>query len=340
MKTTIIPGLGAVPRLGFGCMGMSEFYGPAQDEAQSLEVLRAGYEAGIRLFDTADFYGDGANERLLGRFLSEVGQQALIATKCGIVRGTHVLPDGNFQRLYDGSPAYIRAACNRSLERLGREQIDLFYLHRIDPKVPIEDSVGAMADLVTAGKVRKIGLSEASPEVLRRAHAVHPVAALQSEYSIWTREVEAEILPTCRELGIAFVPYAPLGRGIVASDKGTPEVSFAAGDFRATLERAQPENLARNQRLTDLLHDIGAANNGLTAFEVMLVWLLARGDDILPIPGMRRMSSLKSNLTAEAARLDDDSLARLDEAFASKAVSGGRYTVEKGVTENQASAFS
>lgn len=338
MKTTTIRGLGAVPRLGFGCMGMSEFYGPAQDEAQSLAVLRAGYEAGIRLYDTADFYGDGANERLLARFLAEVGEDALIATKCGIVRGTHVLPDGNFQRLYDGSPTYIRAACERSLQRLGRDQIDLFYLHRIDPKVPIEESVGAMADLVTAGKVRQIGLSEASPEVLRRAHAVHPIAALQSEYSIWTREVEAEILPTCRALGITFVPYAPLGRGIVAADKGRPEVAFAAGDFRATLERAQPENLARNQRLSDLLHEIGA-ENGLSAFEVMLVWLLARGGDILPIPGMRRMSSLRSNLAAEAARLDDASLARLDQAFAPEAISGGRYTVEKGVTENQTSSF-
>lgn len=338
MKTVTLPGLGPVARLGFGCMGMSEFYGPAQDETAALDVLSAGYDAGIRLFDTADFYGDGDNERLLGRFLRRVPGDALIATKCGIKRGDTVLADGNFQRLYDGSPAYIRAAAEASLSRLDVDVIDLFYLHRIDPKVPIEDSMGALADLVAEGKIRAIGLSEASPEVLRRAQAVHPVAALQSEYSIWSREVESQILPTCRALGITFVPYAPLGRGIVSARRGAVDVAFAPGDFRATLERAQADNLDRNQHLTDLLHDTGAAQ-GLTAFQVMLAWLLAQGDDILPIPGMRRRSSLDANVAAEAATLPDAALAALSAAFAPGAVTGGRYTVEKGVTEDQSTAF-
>lgn len=338
MKTVTLPGLSPVPRLGFGCMGMSEFYGPAQDEAAALAVLSAGYDAGIRLFDTADFYGDGDNERLLGRFLSSVPADAVIATKCGIKRGDRVLADGNFQRLYDGSPAYIRAAAEASLTRLNVDVIDLFYLHRIDPKVPIEDSMGALADLVAEGKIRAIGLSEASPAVLRRAQAVHPIAALQSEYSIWSRDIEAEILPACRDLGIAFVPYAPLGRGIVSAQRGAVDLRFAPGDFRATLERAQADSLDQNQPLADLLHDIGAAH-GLSAFQVMLVWLLAQGDDILPIPGMRRLSSLSANAAAEAATLPAEVLAQLSAAFARGAVSGGRYTVEKGVTEDQSAAF-
>lgn len=339
MKTISFPMLGDLPRLGFGCMGMSEFYGPAQDETASLKVLTAAYDAGIRMYDTADFYGDGANEELLAKFMAAVGDDVTIATKCGIVRGTTILPDGNFQRLYDGSPDYIRQACDRSLKRLNREQIDLFYLHRIDPKVAIEDSVGALADLVKEGKIAAIGLSEASEENLRRAAAVHPIAALQSEYSIWTRDTAETILPACRELGVAYVPYAPLGRGIMSQKKGAVDVSFAKGDFRATLERAQEDNLERNQRLTDLLFETGA-EFGLSAFEISLAWLLSRGDDILPIPGMRRMTSLTSNLKAETAEVPAHVLADLTAAFAQENIAGGRYTVEKGVTENQGAAFS
>ena len=339
MKTISFPVLGDIPRLGFGCMGMSEFYGPAQGEADSLKVLIAAYEAGVRMFDTADFYGDGTNEELLAKFMAQVGDDVTIASKCGIVRGTKILPDGNFQRLYDGSPKYIREACEKSLKRLDREQIDLFYLHRIDPKVAIEDSVGALSDLVQEGKIAAVGLSEASQDNLRRAAATHPIAALQSEYSIWTRDTAESILATCRELGVAYVPYAPLGRGIMSQKKGAVDVSFAAGDFRATLERAQDENLSRNQRLTDLLYETGA-KFGLNAFEISLVWLLSRGDDILPIPGMRRMTSLSSNLKAEATSVPNDVLEMLTEAFAQDNIAGGRYTVEKGVTENQGAAFS
>jgi aryl-alcohol dehydrogenase-like predicted oxidoreductase len=304
-----------------------------------LDVLVAAYDAGIRMFDTADFYGDGANEALLAKFMALVGDDVTIATKCGIVRGTTILPDGNFQRLYDGSPSYIRKACERSLKRLKREQIDLFYLHRIDPKIAIEDSVGELADLVAEGKIAAIGLSEASEENLRRAVATHPIAALQSEYSIWTQDTADSMLPTCRELGVAYVPYAPLGRGIMSQKQGTVDVSFAKGDFRATLERAQKDNLERNQRLTDLLYETGSAY-GLSAFELSLAWVLSRGDDILPIPGMRRMTSLLSNLKAENAVVPKDVLDGLTTAFAQDNIAGGRYTVEKGVTENQGAAFS
>lgn len=331
MKKINLPVLGSIPRLGFGCMGMSEFYGPAQDEKKSLAVLHAAYEAGIRMFDTADFYGDGKNEKLLASFLVDVGDDVIIASKCGIVRSDRILDDGNFQRQFNGRPEYIKTSCENSLLRLNIEQIDLFYLHRVDPETPIEESVGALSYLVKEGKVRAIGLSEASLTQINKAHAIHPLTAIQSEYSIWTRDNENEILPLCRKLNIAFIPYAPLGRGIMSSQSGRVNLSFPKNDFRNTLERSTEQNLSKNQHLTDYLYKIGKKYN-LSAFQVCLAWLLAQGNDILPIPGMRRMSSLESNIIAEQVSFSQSDIDLLSKAFGQGRVSGGRYTIDKNIT--------
>ncbi|NJO54115.1 MAG: aldo/keto reductase, partial [Bacteroidales bacterium] len=266
-----------VSAIGLGCMGMSEFYGPGDDE-QSLNTLAAALDLGIDFFDTADMYGSGHNERLLGRFLKGRRERVVLATKFAIVRDE---ADKAARRI-DNSPAYIRKACDASLSRLGIDHIDLYYCHRRNPDQPIEDTVGAMADLVKAGKVRWIGLSEVSPDTLRRASTVHPITALQSEYSLWTRDPEAEILPLCRELGITFVAYSPLGRAFLTGAVSDP-ATLDPGDFRRHNPRFQGEALAQNAKLVASLKAF-ADRRGATPAQVALAWLLAKNDDVVPIP--------------------------------------------------------
>ena len=301
-------------------MGMSEFYGPS-DDAQSLATLASALEWGVQLFDTADTYGQGANEQLLGRFIAEGGAERrarmVLATKFGIVRAA-----GTYERRIDNSPAYIRAACDASLRRLGVERIDLYYCHRRDPAVPIEDVVGTMAELVTAGKVRALGLSEVSAETLRRAHAVHPIAALQSEYSLWTREPEGDLLPLCGELGTAFVAYSPLGRAFLTGTLDTAVLE--AQDFRAHNPRFQGEAGAANARLVARLSALAQAW-GLSNAQLALAWLLNRQPHVIPIPGTRRSERLQENLLAARLRLDADQLAQLEAVFACGVAQGARY---------------
>lgn len=310
----------SVSALGLGCMGMSEFYGPT-DEAQSLATLERALELGVSHFDTADMYGSGHNERLLSRFLAGKRERVVVATKFGIVR-----QPGQYARTIDTSPAYVKAACEASLSRLGIEVIDLYYAHRRNPDVPIEDTVGAMADLVKEGKVRALGLSEVSADTLRRAHAVHPIAAVQSEYSLWTRDVEATVLPTCRELGISLVAYSPLGRGMLTGAI-TKADDLAEGDFRRANPRFQGTNMAANQHLVDKVRALAAAK-GCTPGQVALAWLLAQGADILPIPGTKRIKYLEDNVGAAAVTLSPAELAGLDAALPPGAAAGERYPVE------------
>lgn len=306
--------------IGLGCMGMSEFYGPS-DDAQSLATLARALELGVMLYDTADTYGLGANEALLGRFMAEGGAarraRMVLATKFGIVRQA-----GAYERRIDNSPAYIRQACEASLQRLGVEQIDLYYCHRRDPAVPIEEVVGAMAELVRAGKVRALGLSEVSADTLRRAHAVHPIAALQSEYSLWTREPEAELLPLCAELGTAFVAYSPLGRAFLTGALDT--AALGAQDFRAHNPRFQGAAGAANARLVAQLGAL-ARDWGLTNAQLALAWLLQRQPHAIPIPGTRRCARLEENLAAARTRLDAGQLARIEAVFHPGAAQGARY---------------
>jgi aryl-alcohol dehydrogenase-like predicted oxidoreductase len=306
-----------VSEIGLGCMGMSEFYGPSEDAA-SLAVLQLALELGVTHFDTADTYGFGHNETLLGGFLKG-RRDVVIASKFGIVR-----EPGKYERRIDNSPAYIAQACDASLKRLGLEVIDLYYAHRLNPEQPIEETVGAMASLVKAGKVRALGLSEVSAATLRRAHAVHPIAAVQSEYSLWTRDVEAEVLPACRELGISLVAYSPLGRGMltgaIASDK-----DFAANDFRRSAPRFQGENLDANLRLVELLRGL-AADRACTPGQLALAWLLHQGPEIVAIPGTRRIKYLEENTGAAAIQLSPDDLERIDAALPPGSAVGDRYT--------------
>ena len=312
--------LPAVFPIGLGCMGMSEFYGPS-DDAESLATLARALKLGVMLYDTADTYGLGANEALLGRFIAEGGAgrraRMVVATKFGIVREA-----GKYERRIDNSPAYIRAACEASLQRLGVEQIDLYYCHRRDPAVPIEDVVGAMAALVQAGKVRAIGLSEVGADTLRRAHAVHPIAALQSEYSLWTREPEAELLPLCAELGTAFVAYSPLGRAFLTGKLDTN--SLGAQDFRAHNPRFQGDAAAANARLVEQLGAL-ARGWGLTNAQLALAWLLAKQPHVVPIPGTRRRARLEENLAAAQVTLDAAQLEQIEAVFAPGAAQGARY---------------
>jgi aryl-alcohol dehydrogenase-like predicted oxidoreductase len=306
--------------LGLGCMGMSEFYGKSDDDA-SLRTLTRALELGVTLFDTADTYGLGHNESLLGRFIAEGGSarraRMLLATKFGIVRAA-----GQYERRIDNSPAYIRAACEASLRRLGVERIDLYYCHRRDPAVPIEDVVGAMAGLVTAGKVANIGLSEVSVDTLRRAHAVHPVAAVQSEYSLWSREPEAGMLTACAELGTAFVAYSPLGRAFLT---GTVDVGqLAADDFRRHNPRFSGEAEATNRRLVAALADAAAAR-GCSSAQLALAWLLNKQPHVIPIPGTRRIAYLEANVQAAGITLSAAEIAALDRLFEPTAVAGARY---------------
>jgi len=306
-----------VSALGLGCMGMSEFYGPA-DDARSLAVLNHALDIGINFLDTADMYGVGANERLLAPLLKARRDEVVLATKFGNVRAA----DGGFLGI-NGRPEYVRAACDASLQRLGVDHIDLYYQHRVDRTVPIEDTVGAMAELVRAGKVRHLGLSEAAPATLRRAAGVHPIAALQTEYSLWTRHVEAELLPLCRELGIALVPYSPLGRGFLTGAIRGAE-ALAAGDWRRANPRFQGDNLAQNLALADGVQAL-AAERGITAAQLALAWLLSRGPQVIPIPGTRRIERLDENAAAARLVLDAGTLSRIDDLLAARPVAGTRY---------------
>ena len=308
-----------VSALGLGCMAMSEFYGPA-DDASSKKVIRLALESGVTMLDTADSYGAGHNECLIAEVLRDWPGEACVATKFGIVR-----KNGEYRRIIRGRPDYVRESAEGSLKRLGREVIDLYYIHRVDGNVPIEDTVGAMADLVRAGKIRHIGLSEPSAETLRRAHAVHPVTAVQSEYSLWTREVE-ELFPILRELGIGFVPYSPLGRGALTGALNAESLR-RSGDMRAALPRFSDDNLTANMARTQILFDLATAK-GRTPAQIALAWILAQGEDLVPIPGTRRKKYLRENLASAELVLTTEDLARLDQAFPPGAIQGARYSPE------------
>jgi aryl-alcohol dehydrogenase-like predicted oxidoreductase len=307
-----------VSALGLGCMGMSWGYGSA-DETEAIATVRRALELGVSFFDTAEIYGPYTNERLLGRALGADRGRVTVATKFGFA----IDADGKMTGV-DGSPANVRRACDASLERLGTDYIDLFYQHRVDPSVPIEDTVGAMAELVRAGKIRFLGLSEASARTIERANRVHPISALQSEYSLFERGIETEILPTCRRLGIGLVPYSPLGRGLLTGTIRGPEAFQSEGDFRAAHPRFQGENFERNLRLVDALKRI-AARHEASASQVALAWLLWRGDDIVPIPGTKRRRWLEENVGAMKLSLTDADLDELEQQFAPGAAAGERY---------------
>lgn len=310
----------SVAAIGLGCMGMSEFYGPT-DDVQSLATLERALELGVSHFDTADMYGSGHNEQLLGRFLAGKRERVVVATKFGIVR-----QPGVYARTIDNSPAYVQAACEASLKRLGIETIDLYYAHRRNPDVPVEDLVGAMADLVRQGKVRALGLSEVSGDTLRRAHAVHPIAAVQSEYSLWSRDVEGDVLPVCRDLGVSLVAYSPLGRGMLTGAIAKAD-DLAEGDFRRMNPRFQGANMDANQHLVDKVRALAAAK-GCKPGQVALAWLLAQGSEILPIPGTKRIAYLEDNVGAAAIALSADEVAQLNAALPPGAASGERYPSE------------
>jgi aryl-alcohol dehydrogenase-like predicted oxidoreductase len=319
MKTRTLGTQGlSVSAIGLGCMGMSEFYGPS-DEAESVATINRALDLGMNFLDTADMYGSGQNEELVGRTIRGRRDEVVLATKFGNVRD----PDDPTRRSISGQPAYVRAACDASLRRLGVEQIDLYYQHRVDPSVPIEDTVGAMAELVRAGKVRFLGLSEAGIDTIRRAHAVHPISALQSEYSLWTRDPEDGTLAACRELGIGFVAYSPLGRGFLTGQITRFE-DLAQDDFRRNNPRFQGENFERNLQLVKQIQEI-AKRKGCTPGQLALAWLLAQGDDIVPIPGTRHRGRLEENIGALDIPLTTDDLRLIDEVAPIGIAAGDRY---------------
>jgi len=306
-----------VSAVGLGCMGMSDFYGPS-DDAKSIETLHHAIDIGVRFWDTADMYGTGRNEELVGRGLEGRRDEVVLATKFGVVRGA----DGAVLGI-NGRPDYVRQACDASLQRLGTDHIDLYYQHRVDPQVPIEETVGAMAELVRQGKVRHLGLSEAAADTLRRAVKVHPIAALQTEYSLWSRDLEDEILPACRELGIGLVAYSPLGRGFL-SGKIRSLDDLDPSDWRRHNPRFQGENLEKNLALADRIREI-AGRKGCTPAQLALAWILAQGRDVVPIPGTRSPQRLEENAAACTVALSADDLAEIRQALPRTMVAGLRY---------------
>lgn len=318
MKTRKLGSQGlTVSELGLGCMGMSEFYG-AGESTESIATIHRALDLGVNLLDTADMYGKGANEQLVGKAIKDRRSHVILATKFGIQRGD----DSGFRGI-NGSPEYVRSACDASLQRLNVDYIDLYYQHRVDPNVAIEETIGAMAELVKLGKVRYLGMSEASAATIRQAHAVHPITALQSEYSLWQREPEDEIIPTIRDLGIGFVPYSPLGRGFLSGQITSPD-DFAPDDFRKNLPRFQGENFHKNLQLVEQVKQI-ATQKGVSAGQLALAWLLAQGDDIVPIPGTKRVAYLEENIAAADITLTTAEIARIDEVLPNGVAIGDRY---------------